>query len=63
MVFRPTREPRGSDRWLGLKITLLVLGGAIGLAGMATERDVWVGVGAFVLLLGVFVRLLPDSRE
>lgn len=62
-LFRPSRAQRGSDRWLRLKMAIFVVGAAVGIAGMATENDLLVGVGIIVLAAGVLLRLLPGPRE
>jgi len=61
-LFRPSREARGPDPYLHLKMALLVAGAAVGLFGMAREDTTIVYIGIAVLAAGVLLRFLPGRR-
>lgn len=57
-LFRPSRESRGPDPFLQLKMILFGIGAALALAGMVTGSQLLVGIGILVLAVGVLLRLL-----
>lgn len=58
MVFRPSRESRGPDRFLDAKVILFALGAAIGIAGIISGRGLFVGIGILVLAIGALLRFV-----
>jgi hypothetical protein len=56
--FRPDRGRRGEDRLLGEKMMVFMLGAAIGIGGIATDRDWLVYVALLLLVLGLAMRFL-----
>lgn len=58
-MFFPSRSRRGTDRFLALKTTLLLVGIALGLLGMTLDNRSIVGVAIAVVLVGFAIRLLP----
>lgn len=62
-LFRPSRERRGPDRWLDLKLLLFSLGAAVGLTGMLLGRDWVIFTAIGILALGVLVRFLPGEQD
>lgn len=62
MLFRPSRDRRGSDRYLIPKIILLAAGGTMAIAGFMLELD-WLVTGAVVpLAIGLALNVWR-SRE
>ncbi len=61
-IFRPSREERGPDPFLNLKLILFALGAALGIAGIISGRELFVGIGILVLAIGVLLRFL-QRRE
>jgi hypothetical protein len=57
MPFRPSRERRGSDRFLDLKMIMLALGGCIAVAGFILRIDWLVTAAIFPLIVGVALSL------
>lgn len=57
MPFRPSRERRGPDRFLDLKMILLALGGCIAIAGFMLGIDWLVTAAIFPLVAGIALRL------
>ena len=53
-ILGPSREPRGPDPHLDIKIFLFIAGAVLAAAGMATERPLLVWL-AFVPLAAAFV--------
>ena len=62
MMFRVSREP-GNERFLQLKVALLVLGAGVGVAGMTTDRIWLVNVGIAILVVGFILRLIRQRRD
>lgn len=60
-AFRPSRERRGPDPRLHLKILLFVIGAALGIAGMVLERTWLIALAIVLLAVGVLLRLLPSA--
>lgn len=64
MIFRLSRDKRGPDRWLRLKVILFVAAAAVAVIGMASGVEWLVYVAIGLLLVGVAVRRLPrDLHE
>jgi hypothetical protein len=63
MVFRPSRERRGPDRFLVLKMTLLTLGGCLAIAGFMLRIDWLITVAMFPLIVGVALNLRRRSGD
>ena len=63
MIFRPSRQRRGEDPYLIAKTLLLLVGTAIGIAGISFSSSaiVWTGIG--VLAIGMILRLMGDRRR
>ena len=59
MIFRPSREKRGSDPFLIAKIAIFVLGATVALIGIATNTDWVITVAIAILLVGFILRFLP----
>jgi hypothetical protein len=57
MPFRPSRQRRGSDRFLDLKMILLALGGCTAIAGFMLRIDWLVTAAIFPLVIGVALSL------
>ncbi|MGH7483751.1 MAG: hypothetical protein ACRELV_16505 [Longimicrobiales bacterium] len=53
--FRPSREPRGPDRYLDLKIALFLVGTGLAIAGMATSNSmlIWFAITAIAIGIGL----------
>jgi len=62
MIFRPSRERRGPDRFLEAKMVLFAVGAALGIAGMITENRLIIWFALAVLLVGFALRFL-GQRE
>ncbi|MGH7476620.1 MAG: hypothetical protein ACRELD_10050 [Longimicrobiales bacterium] len=63
-LFRPSRETRGPDPYLDWKIGAFMLGAALGVAGMITNRRALIVAAIVVLFLGFLLRFLPrDDRS
>ncbi|HEX6937855.1 MAG TPA: hypothetical protein VF158_00475 [Longimicrobiales bacterium] len=60
--FRPSREMRGTDPYLRLKVVIFVIGAVVGLVGIALGNDWLVGAGIAVLVAGVALRALAHRR-
>ncbi|MGQ0561074.1 MAG: hypothetical protein ACT443_04275 [Gemmatimonadota bacterium] len=63
MIFRPSRERRGDDRFCEAKATLFVLGASAGIVGMVTERTWLVYVAIVLVAAGVLLRLVARRGE
>lgn len=50
MLFRPRRDRRGRDRFLGAKMALLSAGGGMAIAGFMLDMD-WLVTGAILPLV------------
>jgi uncharacterized membrane protein YedE/YeeE len=61
-IFRPSRESRGPDPYLELKIVLFTLGAALGIVGIISGRELLVGIGILVLAIGVLLRFLQRGE-
>jgi hypothetical protein len=61
-IFRPSRETRGPDPFLNLKVVLFALGAALGIAGIISGRELLVGIGVLVLVVGVLLRFLQRGE-
>ena len=55
-MFRPSRAPRGADRWLPHKMLLFVIGAGLGVAGILSGRDWLINAGIVVLFIGLLLR-------
>ena len=53
MFFRASRQRRGHDALLPHKMFLVMIGGALGLAGMAFEQGwlVWAAIGVLAIVM------------
>lgn len=58
MIFRPSRERRGPDRFLEAKMIIFTLGAILAIAGMITDNRLMIIVALAVLLTGIALRLL-----
>jgi hypothetical protein len=63
VIFRPSRERRGPDRWLNVKVAIFCLGAGIALVGIASETKWVVNVAIGVLAIGFLMRFLPRDRD
>jgi hypothetical protein len=61
VIFRPTRERRGPDRWLNAKVAIFCLGAGIALVGVASEKNWVVNIAIGVLAIGFLMRFLPRN--
>ena len=67
--FRPSREKRGPDRFLNLKVAIFSLGAGTALVGILSNRNWVINVAIGILLIGVILRFVgrdrtpPDSEE
>lgn len=59
--FRASRERRGPDPHLNIKIAIFVIGAALGLAGIALNQRWFVYAAIGVLAVGVILRAI-DKR-
>lgn len=55
-LFRPDRTRRGTDRFLPVKMMLFVIGAALGMIGMATDRNWIIYIAVGVLVVGLLLR-------
>ncbi|MGH7462178.1 MAG: hypothetical protein ACREMA_14300 [Longimicrobiales bacterium] len=62
MVFRASREKRGPDRFLNLKIAIFTMGAALACAGIIAQRNWLIYVAIGVLAAGVALRFF-DRKE
>ncbi|MGH7552622.1 MAG: hypothetical protein ACREMQ_06295 [Longimicrobiales bacterium] len=62
-LFRASRTRRGPDPYLPHKMLIFVIGAALGIAGIASERTWLVNVGIGVLLLGVVLRVIAQRKR
>jgi len=62
MIFRARRDG-GSQRFLELRAALLLVGSALGLAGMLYDRAWMVFTGIAVLAVGIVIRLINRRGE
>jgi hypothetical protein len=59
--FRPSRDKRGPDRFLNLKVAVFCLGAGIAFVGIIAQT--WlINVAIGVLLIGVALRFLGRDR-
>ena len=61
--FRPSRERRGEDPYLNVKVALFCLGAGIAMVGVASGRRWIINLAIFVLLIGFVLRFLPKRGE
>ena len=63
-MLRPTREPRGEDRFFEVKVILLVLGASLGVAGMVYKRSWLIYLAMACVAAGIVLRIIAArSRE
>lgn len=62
-LFRPSRDERGPDPYLDLKIILFLAGAGFGLAGALTNFPPLFLIGIAALVAGVAVRFLPRRSK
>ena len=62
MIFRPSRERRGPDRWLSAKVAIFCLGAGIALVGVASERNWVINLAIAVLAIGFLMRFLGRRK-
>jgi hypothetical protein len=62
VIFRPSRDRRGPDRWLNVKVAIFCLGAGIALVGIASGKNWVVNLAIGVLAVGFLLRFLPGSR-
>ncbi len=60
--FRPSREQRGTDRFLNLKVAIFCVGAGTALAGILANRNWIINVAIGILLIGVVLRFLGRDR-
>ncbi|MFW6202654.1 MAG: hypothetical protein ACOC8B_08745 [Gemmatimonadota bacterium] len=63
MPFRPSRERRGPDPHLDVKIIVFVVGAALAVVGIAMEIEWLVTVAIAVLAAGVLLRFLRPRPD
>ena len=63
MIFRPSRDRRGRDRWLNIKVAIFCLGAGIALVGIASGKNWVVNLAIGVLAIGFLMRFLPRDRS
>jgi hypothetical protein len=63
VIFRPSREPRGPDRWLNLKVAVFCLGAGIALVGIAADKNWVINLAIGVLAVGFLMRFLPRKND
>jgi len=61
--FRVSRERRGPDPHLNIKIAIFSVGAALALVGMALENRWFIYSAIGVLAIGVLLRLIALRRE
>jgi hypothetical protein len=61
-MFRASRGRSGEDRFFAVKVALLVVGAALGIAGMAYEIGWLVWAAIAVVGTGIILRLLAGRR-
>jgi hypothetical protein len=61
--FRPSRERRGEDSYLNVKVALFCLGAGIAMVGVASGKRWVINLAILVLLIGFVLRFLPKSGE
>ena len=59
----PSREPRGPDPWLDLKVFLFLAGGVLAVAGMVSGRPLLVWLGFVPLAAAFVVRFLGNRAR
>jgi hypothetical protein len=62
-MFRVSRERSGEDRFFAIKVVLLVVGGALGVAGMVYEIGWLVWAAIVVVGAGIILRLIAGRRS
>jgi hypothetical protein len=62
VIFRPSREQRGPDRWLNAKVAIFCLGAGTALAGVASGKTWIVNLAIAILAVGFLMRFLPRRR-
>jgi hypothetical protein len=60
---RPSRERRGEDRYLNVKVAIFCLGAGIAMVGIASGRRWIVNLAIVVLLVGFLLRFLPKRTQ
>ncbi|MFW6080041.1 MAG: hypothetical protein ACODAE_10495 [Gemmatimonadota bacterium] len=63
MPFRPSRERRGPDPHLDVKIIVFVVGAVLAVVGIGTEIDWLISIAIAILAAGVLLRFLRPRRE
>jgi hypothetical protein len=61
VLFRHSREPQTPGQNLATRMTLFVVGAALGLAGIAVDNRILVYAGIAVLFFGVLLRFKRDD--
>jgi hypothetical protein len=62
-MFRASRrDPAGSDRFFAIKVLILSIGAAFGIAGMLYEIGWLVWTAIAVLTIGVVLRMVGSRR-
>ena len=62
-MFRVRRDRRGPDPWIKARQVLLIGGGLVGLAGMATEQNRLIYLAIGLLVVAVILGSLPPRDE
>jgi hypothetical protein len=61
-MFRVSRQKRGPDRFLNLKIVLFCLGAGIATVGIISQKTWIINVAIGVLLIGVILRFFSRDK-
>jgi len=62
MLFRPTGGS-GSNAFYEIKVGILLVGGALGVAGMLTERTMLVWTAIAIVAVGILLRFVQRRRD
>lgn len=62
-ILGPSREQRGPDPYLDLKVFLFLAGAALAVAGMITGRPLLVWLAFVPLLAAAVVRVIGNRRR
>ena len=62
-MLRPTREPRGDDRFFEVKVILLIVGASLGLAGMLYNNEWLIWAALAVVAAAIILRLVVNRKR